>query len=150
MYMSRWAMDCGVRPDDVVVLVTGYRGWTDRAAISKELARVTRLAQSEFPGARMCLVQGGCEGADTLAREICNAKKSWRVLTYAADWSRGSGAVLDLNQEMIDDTRPHYALVFMDERSKGTRDCLRRLQAYESNPRVSRLRAPIVVVLNGS
>jgi hypothetical protein len=131
---------------EAVVLVTGYRGWTDRAAISKELARVTRLAQTEFPGARMCLVQGGCEGADTLAREICNAKKSWRVLTFEVDWSLGSGAGPARNQEMIDDTRPHYALVFMDERSKGTRDCLRRLQAYESNPRMSRLRAPSVIV----
>lgn len=139
---------CAWPEDETVVLVTGYRGWTDRAAVSRELARVVRLERQRDAGARLCLVQGGCAGADLLAHSVCVSQKFWRILTYHADWSRGASEGPVRNQRMIDDARPHYALVFMDERSKGTRDCLRRLQVYESNPRVSRLRAPIVIVHN--
>jgi hypothetical protein len=129
-----------------VVLVTGYRGWDDKAAIARALTDVERAAHKREPGARMCLAHGGCNGADQIAATIARNKR-WRVLTFHADFKGPDGPRSGplRNQFMIDATRPHYALVFLHPDSKGTRDCLRRLEAYRDNAKLSRLVEPIRV-----
>lgn len=56
------------------VLVTGYRGWTDKATIARALTEIERAERKRNPGARMCLAHGGCRGADEIAALIARNK----------------------------------------------------------------------------
>jgi ABC-type sugar transport system substrate-binding protein len=70
-----------------------------------------------------CLINGGCHGADQLAR---NWAKKFGVTqeTYPADWSKGRIAGPIRNQEMIDRGKPDLVIAFPG--GKGTADMVRR------------------------
>lgn len=115
----------------LTVLVTGYRDWTDKRAIGRELLAVRRL----HPDAAITLVHGGCSGADLIAGALAE-RLGWRVVEMKADWSRGKKAGPERNQAMIDTHPPDVALVFMHPASRGTVDCLRRIREFAKTHRV--------------
>jgi hypothetical protein len=118
-----------------VILVTGSRNWTDSAKIREKLD----FATQEMTEQDILLVQGGCRGADTLAKNIA-LEKGWKVHTEPALWSvhkRAAGPIR--NQKMIQDFQPHYAFAFVMPGSKGTLGCIELLKVYQ-NQAQSRLR----------
>ena len=115
--------------DEVVVLVTGYRGWTDVKRIAAELGAL----EDDYPGAGLTLVHGGCAGADLMAARHAE-NRGWTVIEEKADWDKhGRRAGPIRNQRMIDVHKPDVVLAFLDPLSRGTLDCLRRAREYAAS-----------------
>ncbi len=97
-------------------LVCGSRNWTDEAAIYRQLQG----------RARDVVIEGGAEGADTLAR-ICAERLGLRVEEYLADWAtHGRAAGPIRNQRMLDEAKPDLVMAFFMPGSRGTVDMVRR------------------------
>lgn len=100
------------------VLVTGGRNYTDRERLYAVLDRLHREAWID------CLIQGGANGADKLAREWCEDRRV-QYENYPADWeSHGSFAGPMRNKQMLDEGRPHSVIAFPGGR--GTADMVRK------------------------
>lgn len=109
----------------VRLLVTGGRAYDDAHAVARILDRalVAVLAAQE----RLVVVHGAADGLDTLAHRWC----IWRaaegapvdVEPYPADWSRGRGAGIARNAEMVA-LGANACLSFPGGR--GTADCTQR------------------------
>jgi hypothetical protein len=108
------------------VLVTGSREWMDYKTIDAFLEVVEKTKKSPFT-----LVEGGALGADRITRNLA-LKKGWKVTTVLADWGKfGDRAGPHRNQQMIDEHRPQVALCFRLNHSKGTSDCIKRLEKFQ-------------------
>lgn len=117
--------------DDVVILVTGDRNWTDYDMVLEAL--------SKFKDKSVLLIHGDCKGADKLAGK---AAKELHFLMDAqpADWTRyGKAAGFIRNTEMVkqaillkEEGIPVYVLAFHDnlELSKGTKHCVEQAKKY--------------------
>lgn len=115
--------------DEVMVLVTGYRGWTDVKRIAAEF----NALEDEYPGADFTLVHGGCVGADLMAARHAE-DRGWTVIEEKADWDKhGRRAGPIRNQRMIDVHKPDVVVAFLDPLSRGTLDCLRRAREYAAS-----------------
>lgn len=108
------------------LLVTGSREWVDERRI--------RAALATYPRGTV-LVHGACpRGADALADKV-GRELGFEVRRYPAKWRLHGRAAGHLrNQEMIDkehqDDQPiTLALAFPTKSSRGTWDCVHRLQA---------------------
>jgi hypothetical protein len=103
------------------VLVTGSRDWPNRDAVTFTL--LNERARGDF-----ILVHGDCPtGADRFAREHA---KAYGIATevYPADWARfGRAAGPKRNQEMVD-SGIDVCHAFPLGVSRGTRDCMRRVE----------------------
>lgn len=75
------------------------------------------------------LIEGGAQGADSLARRAVEAHGYGTVLEYPADWgAHGRAAGPIRNQRMLDEGKPDVVWAFTDDlaTSKGTADMVRR------------------------
>ena len=105
-----------------VILVTGSRHWTNTGVIRTALNDAVRHLKPEI---RIILVNGGADGADTLAANIADGLQ-WVVVTMNARWLlNGDAAGPIRNSEMLD-LGPDVVLAFHNDlrRSKGTADLL--------------------------
>lgn len=104
------------------ILVCGDRNWTDKEKIRRVL--------SEYSG-DVLIINGGCRGADTLAREVA-IELGMEVKTYYAEWDKyGRVAGPIRNQLMLDQEKPNLVIAFHSDlyHSKGTGDMIRRAHA---------------------
>ncbi len=95
------------------VLVCGDRNWSNREIVRKRL--------SELPS-NTIIVEGGCEGADLIAREVA-LEIGLEVVEFPAVWKKyGKSAGPIRNIKMLD-TKPHLVIAFHDDfkNSKGTK-----------------------------
>lgn len=108
------------------LLITGSRDWVNKDKIRSAIWDILDIDSS------IILVHGGCPtGADQIASEVAEELEI-PVIEVPADWAtygRSAGPIR--NQEMIDKYPPKYALAFPLPQSKGTIDCIRRIQAYD-------------------
>lgn len=98
------------------VLVCGDRSWTDRARITRALAKLPKDTT---------VIHGACRGADIIAGE--EAKKlGLTVREFPANWSVGPSAGPIRNRKMLDE-KPDFVLAFHPniKTSKGTADTVR-------------------------
>lgn len=100
------------------VLVCGGRTYADRGRLFAELDALRKSFGI------LCIIEGGAQGADRLAREwaLANGQDTW---TIEADWKKhGRAAGPIRNQRMLDEAKPDRVLAFPG--GKGTADMLRR------------------------
>lgn len=116
------------------ILVCGDRDWTDYDL-------VLRTLQALRPS---LIIEGGqgeiidtpfrfyIRGADSCARYAAMLVSGRSSMRFDADWKRlGKAAGPIRNQRMIDEGKPDLVVAFHDdlERSKGTKDMLKRAKA---------------------
>jgi len=107
------------------VLVCGDRNWTDREAVWRELSDL----RNEYWDDALVVIEGGCTGADTFAREWCWAHRTVGRMEFTAEWNKyGRAAGPIRNQRMIDEGTPDLVLAFHADigNSKGTWDLVKR------------------------
>lgn len=96
------------------VVICGDRNWTNKEII-KEFIRVWLPKHT-------VIIQGGCRGADKLARDAA-VELGYNFITVNAEWNKyGKSAGPIRNQKMID-MKPHWVIAFHEniESSKGTK-----------------------------
>lgn len=102
------------------IVVTGGREFTDRSFVNASMDLLYRKYKITL------LIEGGARGADRLARDWAE-RTDVPLRTYEADWDTyGSAAGPIRNQQMIDEGKPHGAVVFPGDR--GTADMTERLE----------------------
>lgn len=95
------------------VIVCGGRGWTNSQAIFKRLF--------DLPSDSI-VIEGGCEGADLIARATA-LDLGLEVVEFPAPWRKyGKSAGIRRNIKMLD-TKPSLLIAFHDDlsQSKGTK-----------------------------
>ena len=104
------------------LLVTGSRDWTDYLSVVQELTRLHEILGIDV------VIEGECRGADRLAARAAK-KLGFDVLPFPAEWDKyGNGAGPIRNQQMLDEGKPDFVLVFHNNlgKSKGTKDMVAR------------------------
>ncbi len=84
-----------------LVLVCGGRGFMDRAAVDNTLDAVDPLS----------IIQGGCRGADTLAREWAE-RHGIPCHTFAADWETHGKRAGPMRNKLMLDMKPDIVIAF--------------------------------------
>jgi hypothetical protein len=111
------------------LLITGSRGWTDRAVI-RDALRIWWDSTGRDPEA--ILVSGKCpKGADRICEEIW-AHNGLTLELHPAKWRTPEGkknmrAGYDRNEAMVD-TEPDHLIAFILDKSGGASHCLRYAQ----------------------
>jgi hypothetical protein len=124
-----------------IVLVTGSRDWDDIKTIHAALEAQVK------PDNEMVLVHGACDsGADKIAADYAYAH-GWTVRAYPAQWRNAQGkydkaAGPKRNKLMVNDSRPHAALAFRKNKSRGTTNCISELDKYRGTL-VCRMNGPV-------
>jgi hypothetical protein len=113
------------------VVVTGGRDYTDTETVDREMQRVMRSAN----GRMVVFINGGAPGLDSLVRAWCE-EHGVPCITMFAPWKshfgKRSGPVR--NQWMIDYGLPTYGIVFPG--GTGTADMHQRLKDSKINHHV--------------
>ena len=95
-------------------MVTGSRGWTDRARIADVL--------SSYDRDEWIVIHGGARGVDTIAGEVA-AAQGFEVEIYMAEWDKyGRSAGFRRNITMVDCA--DEVIAFWDGRSRGTKHAI--------------------------
>lgn len=76
-------------------VTTGGRDYSDRATVEEILGFMAK-----FYGDELRILHGAARGADTLVAETCELLEI-RCKAYPADWSKGNGAGIARNAEMV-------------------------------------------------
>lgn len=98
------------------VIVCGDRNYTNREAVRNILHQLPKDT---------IIIQGGCRGADTLAKEV-SLELGFLIKTYYPEWNKyGKGAGVIRNRRMLEED-PNLVIAFHDhlEDSKGTLNML--------------------------
>lgn len=98
------------------VIICGSRDWYDIMIIRRRLMKL----QDQFPDA--IIIEGGCDGADLVARRVAKSI-GLDLVEFPANWTRyGKSAGPIRNIKMLD-TKPQLVIAFHDdlENSKGTK-----------------------------
>ena len=102
------------------ILITGSREWTDRRTITTALNEILKT----IPAQDTVVIQGGCRGADLLAKDIAKFL-GMNVIEYPANWLLfGRYAGFRRNAEMVAQN-PDVVLAFPIGESPGTRHCMK-------------------------
>jgi hypothetical protein len=109
--------------NELRVVVTGGRDYSDTAAVDREMKRIVTRAN----GRPLVVINGGARGLDTLVKEWCE-ENGIPCITMFAPWKShyGKRAGPIRNQWMIDFGKPHYGIVFPG--GTGTEDMHKRLK----------------------
>jgi hypothetical protein len=117
---------------EIYVLITGTRNpLTDihKQIIRKEMEYINDLKK----GDTLILVHGDCSGVDRYGAEIAKSL-GWKIIAVPAQWNLyGKSAGPKRNQLLLDTYMPHIALAFPAPDSKGTIDCIRRIEKYRKS-----------------
>lgn len=108
VFILNW---CGI---DMKVIVCGDRHWHNRSIILKRLRKLPADA---------IIIEGGCDGADLIAREIA-LDIGLEVVEFPAAWKKyGLSAGPKRNLKMLN-TNPQMVIAFHDDikKSKGTKN----------------------------
>lgn len=100
-----------------MVIICGDRNWTHRKIVADFFEC--------FLPKRTVIIQGGCRGADTIAKEE-GEKQGYKVITVDAKWNKyGDSAGPRRNEEMMK-MNPNWVIAFHEhiENSKGTKHML--------------------------
>ena len=106
--------------NNVVLLVTGDRNWSNGARIYRTIAAAAPFLSR--------VIHGGARGADTLAGDVA-VKLGIPVTRYPAQWDRwGRSAGMIRNQQMLTVGRPNLVFAFHNDirKSRGTADMIGR------------------------
>lgn len=95
------------------VLVCGDRKWVDRKIIKRRLLELPSNA---------IIVEGGCDGADLISREVA-LDIGLEVAEFPAAWKKHGKAAGPIRNIKMLDTKPHLLIAFHDDlsKSKGTK-----------------------------
>jgi hypothetical protein len=113
--------------EQVRVIVTGSRRWTNPALIEAALDRIAPIY-----GDRLVIVHGAARGADTIARAWA-IRNGIRHEPHPAKWNEhrgqlgGNPAGVIRNQEMVD-AGAHLVIAFPLAGGRGTQDCMARAE----------------------
>lgn len=102
------------------LLVTGGRDFANRGLAFSALDKLD---------AEHCIdvvIHGAARGADTEAARWCSVR-GVPVWPFPADWSKGNGAGIARNQDMLNQASPSHVLAFPG--GSGTADMVRRARA---------------------
>lgn len=120
------------------ILVTGSREWQDYATFTRALTVAIETLTERFPDDKhIVVVHGGARGADSMSENyVAHVRAFLRGQGYnidtevhKADWNQyGKGAGPIRNQKMVD-LGADIAVAFLQEGSRGTADCIRRINA---------------------
>ena len=103
----------------VNIVICGSRHFTDYSVLSSALDDFLSIFQKE----EICIVSGGCRGADSLALQYAQ-DRSISFLKYPADWKRfGKSAGIIRNFQMLEIANICFG--FHDGVSRGTAQMLR-------------------------
>ena len=109
---------------DFTVLVCGGRQYMDQAKVFETLDGI----HAELRPRTLRVIEGGCRGADALARKWALWQPIERFVSwsaYDADWHKhGKAAGPIRNQRMLDDGKPDLVIAFGG--GHGTHDMLKR------------------------
>ena len=123
----------------LVVLITGTRhplSEQHKEIIHMELEYIDK---NKYGFNRVFLIHGSCSGVDLYAEEV-GKSMGWISIPFKPLWKQhGKGAAVLRNQDMIDQSHPHIALAFPAPDSRGTIDCIERIEKYRSSS-LSRLK----------
>lgn len=111
------------------ILVCGDRNWKNENAIYRELQRFPKNAT---------IIQGGCKGADEVAKNVCR-KLKLKCIEVNAEWNKyGKKAGPIRNEKMLKEYSPLVVLAFHSniEKSKGTKNMLKRAHAHDIFTRI--------------
>lgn len=99
------------------ILVCGGRYWSNKGVIKKRLW--------DLPSDTI-IVEGGCNGADLMARDVA-LEIGLEVVEFPAAWKKhGKSAGMIRNLKMLN-TKPHLVIAFHDDiaNSKGTKHTIK-------------------------
>lgn len=101
----------------VTVMISGYRFWTDEAAIERELRKL--------PADRVRIIHGDCRtGADMMADAIAR-RLGMKVEKFPPDWkTHGRSAGMRRNADMI--KLADCLIAFPGAESRGTVDAIKK------------------------
>lgn len=114
-------------PRLVTIVVSGSREWKASFPITCEFEKLLEHYENERVVYR--LVHGACKGLDTLAAHLAK-HRGWEVIACPAFWKQGAKGAPLRNQYMLDEYAPDACIAFPYAESKGTRDMIRRMEAY--------------------
>lgn len=111
------------------LLVSGYRGFTDKKVIKKE---ISGIFQKHNLDQEKVIIHGGCPtGVDFIADMIAREEK-WNTEVFLADWSKyGKSAGPIRNRQMIIEGKPDMAILFLSPQSRGTKNMLTLIEQYK-------------------
>lgn len=104
------------------VLICGDRAWMHSKVIMKVIEELKPTV----------VIEGGCSGADSIARE-CAFALNIQVDEYKAHWNEyGRAAGPIRNKEMIEEGRPDLVVAFHNniKKSAGTKNMLMQAKKY--------------------
>ncbi len=98
------------------VVVCGSRDWNDIVIIRDRLVRL----QDQFPDAT--IIEGGCDGADIMARRVSIAI-GLDLVEFPANWTKHDKAAGPIRNIKMLDTKPSLVIAFHNDlsKSKGTK-----------------------------
>lgn len=98
---------------DMKVVVCGSRDWNRYRTIRKRLVELPKNA---------IIIEGGCDGADLIAREIA-LDIGLEVAEFPAAWKKYGKAAGPIRNIKMLNTKPHLVIAFHDDlnKSKGTK-----------------------------
>lgn len=102
--------------DDLRILVTGDRKWTDMGLIRRVLSTASSGST---------VIHGGALGADRLSGAVA-AELGLAIECYKADWAQYGRAAGPIRNILMLDQEPDVVVYFHEnlENSKGTRHCV--------------------------
>ena len=99
------------------VIICGDRNWTDRESIKDFIKFV-------LPRYTV-IIQGGCRGADTIAKEEAE-KLGYTVITINAKWTKYGKSAGPIRNELMMHENPNWVIAFHEniDKSKGTKNMI--------------------------
>lgn len=115
------------QPRRIRLLVSGSRNLEDESLVEFGIDVALHPYLKDSP--QITLIQGECRGVDTLAKGIA-VKRGWKVMSfpYIQKLGRAGGPVR--NQQMLVEGKPHVAVLFLTQESKGTRSMLNLIEKH--------------------
>lgn len=114
---------------ELKLAIVGGRTYNDYDAFKKIVDEYITELQSK----PSLIISGGAKGVDTLA-EIYAKDNNIPTEIFRPDWSKGKGAGLERNTDIIANST--HVLALPTKESRGTYDSIRKAKLYEKHLKV--------------